>query len=1488
MSRILTYSRLLSVIFLISLFGVGNALGEVIWQDDFSTDTGWTGYSADLWERLPAAASTGCSYGADPAQDHSASSDNTILGFNIGGCYSNSISAYTITSPVIDCTGYTGVQMQFFRVLGVESSSYDDATLEAFDGTSWQILYANPASSFADTTWTEQLLDVSTLADNNPGFQIRYTMGAADSSINGCGWNIDDVLIYTFDDYCVNMSPLSSAAAGVTGSTAIHGLNLINCGTENDEINLAIIGGAWTTDITDESGNPIASLTLNAQSTQGFQVRVIVGSEWQDSCVLRATNTVKATQIDVPIMTARAIYFNDFSTDPVTEGWTGFAADQWEWGPATASSGCTGNQDPSSDHSSTSDNNLLGYNIGGCYTNSMGELFVVSPPIDCSDVIDIQLSFYRWLGVESASYDHASVQYSIDGSTWNTVWTHVGSSFSDTTWMPVSYMLPLAGGQENVQLRFSMGPADSSVVYCGWNIDDITMFGSEPGFVTGLVSDASKAPIENARVEVEGLGITTFTNSSGVYNLTLAAGTYTLNFSATGHNDASVSGVAVTVGSTTTANAVLTYPIMQYTPNSFVVNLEYGQTATETLTLTNLGNGPLDFDLSIDMNADRDQWDVIDNIPIDDITSNNRHLSADFINDHFFVFSANPLLRANFIYEIDRSGVLVNTYPQGTSSDWGMRDAASDGTYLYAGDENGFYRFDPDTGTVTTLFTGNLGLGCIRALAYYPPNDSFIATNWGSSGEPFIEFTRDGTQIRSFGASWSSVVGRYGLAYDEYSTGGPFLWIFDQSGTPATSLFSASIETPGSESLTGFSYQIPTLPGGTAEGTAGGLFITTSYESGLACIGGVLQDTPDQIFLLELAPYSTWLSLDPTSGSVGAPPDPNSINIDVMFDSTQVPGPGSYYAQIVIAHNSGDETPVSIPVTMSITGGGNLSGHVFDDGRAPVEGAIVEITELGIDRTTNAEGLYEFINIIPGTYEVTAEAFGYNPAAVTGVVVSPNQTTVQDFHLTYPVMAVDPTEFFHYQMPDTTETLTNAVRLNNQGTGPFSWTSSITYLSAPTNLSRDLSVLIITPDIAGGGTIDNLLNALSPFSDLSITVWDAATTTPTVSDMLAYNAVLVGNDILWTSSMIDPTQLSNNLADYIDAGGGVVASGFVWSYDEWGFGGGRFLTAGYSPFTMATQDFWTPTSLGTYDPAHPVMAGVSTITDNFNHQDPGLAAGAVLVASWADTQPFVAVYEKCVAFNQMYCHTSDFGGDVGQLIYNAIGYVSGGGMNWLATSSSSGSVPAGGQSVIDLTFDTTELIAGEYTANIEFASEPGDDVQTTLVHLFVGTSSPTPDPSNPPTSTPTQMGPTPTPTPSPSGTTPTPTETVPAPTNTPEPPCTQLGVSLEMPSDLFNAGDTCYLTAFVCNTSETTLENIPTFAVLEITGSYWFWPTWGSTPEWVLGNYPNGQTTIPIIEEFSWPEFSPPASNIHFYAAILDVEMTQIIGEMGLFTFGWQ
>ncbi len=114
--------------------------------------------------------------------------------------------------------------------------------------------------------------------------------------------------------------------------------------------------------------------------------------------------------------------------------------------------------------------------------------YIYSPAIDCTGETNVKLEFYRWLGIESVSWDHASIEASNDGSSWTTIWEHTGGSFTDPTWIQVTYDISaVADDEATVYVRFEMGPTDASVTYCGWNIDDIRVFSQTMGTPTTIL-----------------------------------------------------------------------------------------------------------------------------------------------------------------------------------------------------------------------------------------------------------------------------------------------------------------------------------------------------------------------------------------------------------------------------------------------------------------------------------------------------------------------------------------------------------------------------------------------------------------------------------------------------------------------------------------------------------------------------------------------------------------------------------------------------------------------------------------------------------------------------------------------------------------------------------------------------------------------------------------------------------------------------------------
>jgi len=103
--------------------------------------------------------------------------------------------------------------------------------------------------------------------------------------------------------------------------------------------------------------------------------------------------------------------------------------------------------------------------------------YLTSGAIDCSGYENINLSFWRQLGIEMPELDKSDIQLSIDGSTWHDIWINP-SWISETVWTNVNYSLsPLADNQPTVYVRWGIGPTDNSAQFCGWNIDDIEIHG---------------------------------------------------------------------------------------------------------------------------------------------------------------------------------------------------------------------------------------------------------------------------------------------------------------------------------------------------------------------------------------------------------------------------------------------------------------------------------------------------------------------------------------------------------------------------------------------------------------------------------------------------------------------------------------------------------------------------------------------------------------------------------------------------------------------------------------------------------------------------------------------------------------------------------------------------------------------------------------------------------------------------------------------------
>jgi hypothetical protein len=141
-----------------------------------------------------------------------------VVGYELNGDYSNNMSETHATTPAIDCSSATGTELRFRRWLGVESSIYDHAMISVSGdgGGSWIQVWDHSGSSFEETSWSEQVYDISAVADGESDVRIRFTMGTTDGSVTFCGWNIDDVVIEA-------VLPPSGSPADLNGDGVVNG-----------------------------------------------------------------------------------------------------------------------------------------------------------------------------------------------------------------------------------------------------------------------------------------------------------------------------------------------------------------------------------------------------------------------------------------------------------------------------------------------------------------------------------------------------------------------------------------------------------------------------------------------------------------------------------------------------------------------------------------------------------------------------------------------------------------------------------------------------------------------------------------------------------------------------------------------------------------------------------------------------------------------------------------------------------------------------------------------------------------------------------------------------------------------------------------------------------------------------------------------------------------------------------------------------------------
>ena len=203
----------------------------------------------------------------------------------------------------------------------------------------------------------------------------------------------------------------------------------------------------------------------------------------------------------------------------------------------------------------------------------------------------------------------------------------------------------------------------------------------------------------------------------------------------------------------------------------------------------------------------------------------------------------------------------------------------------------------------------------------------------------------------------------------------------------------------------------------------------------------------------------------------------------------------------------------------------------------------------------------------------------------------------------------------------------------------------------------------------------------------SVDIINTVLRTPTLAELLQYDACICYSN----ASASDGDAWGDVMADYVDAGGGVVVAVFAncnTIADR--YLGGRWPGAG-NEVILPSTGYSSPNSsrLGTvHDPGHPVMSGVSTFRGGFASFRPdgtAMTPGSTVIAEWNDGRILVAEgatpkridlgfyppSNDCDGF--FWLSTTD--GDL--MMANALAYVAGGGIPEPGTAHCFGNAAAG-------------------------------------------------------------------------------------------------------------------------------------------------------------------------------------------------------------------
>ncbi|MBZ0264915.1 carboxypeptidase regulatory-like domain-containing protein, partial [bacterium] len=457
------------------------------------------------------------------------------------------------------------------------------------------------------------------------------------------------------------------------------------------------------------------------------------------------------------------------------------------------------------------------------------------------------------------------------------------------------------------------GTQMDGIMYSYWNeplqggfpIDEgrAILFTTEVHLITGDVAGVIQRyenddPLEGVTITLQGTSLHTTSDQNGNYTLLdIPEGEQGLIYSLDGFNTRIVEGIQVIEDEETEVNLGgvgengwypgLTHPSFEIDPDQFEVQMDADETVEQTFTITNSGNGVLEYSARITPAEGMPYWENLTSLELPDFESRYRAVAA--VGEDFWVAGSNNNdIGLNKLYRFTSDGFMVGEYdqPVDNHSSAGFLDLTSDGEFLYGLDRGYLYKMQFTGDNIQVDDAIRIRATSVKGLAYDPDRNAFWVYN-AFEEETLLAYDFEGEILETYEIPELNI---RGLTYN----------IEDHSGFPLL----INVNTDLGTEIYGFnpeSGELQFISSLNETEETNGLAMTYLLDPGFWQVMTIEDGNPDRLTYMTVQPSSQWISYNPTAGLIL----PNETqNVLAEFSSTGLPAGDTIEYILNFTHNS--------------------------------------------------------------------------------------------------------------------------------------------------------------------------------------------------------------------------------------------------------------------------------------------------------------------------------------------------------------------------------------------------------------------------------------------------------------------------------------------------------------------------------------------------------------------------------------------------------